>query len=118
MGRFTGLLGLAAILSVAVAFSKHRRAIRPGTVLWGLGLQFLFAFLVLKTAFGRVFDAASAGVNALMLATQHAQPCLARAETALAPLLLGTGANAGTTTSASGWSADASAWTGLSWRAP
>jgi CNT family concentrative nucleoside transporter len=66
MGRFTGLLGIAAILAVCVAFSKHRRAIRSGTVLWGLGLQFLFAFLVLKTAFGRVFDAASAGVNALL----------------------------------------------------
>ncbi len=66
MGRYTGLLGLATILILCVAFSKHRRAILPATVLWGLGLQFLFAFLVLKTGFGRVFDAASVGVNALL----------------------------------------------------
>jgi CNT family concentrative nucleoside transporter len=66
MGRYTGLLGIAAILAVSVAFSKRRGAIRPGTVVWGLGLQFVFAFVVLKTAFGRLFDAASAGVNALL----------------------------------------------------
>ena len=66
MGRFTGLLGLAAILTVCVLFSKHRRAVKPSLILWGLGLQFLFAFLVLKTGFGRVFDALSAGVSALL----------------------------------------------------
>lgn len=66
MGRFTGVLGLAAIVVVSVLFSKHRKAIRPGLILWGLGLQFLFAFLVLKTPFGLVFDSASRGVNALL----------------------------------------------------
>ncbi len=66
MDRFTGLLGLAAILAVCVLFSKHRSAVKPSLILWGLGLQFLFAFLVLKTGFGRVFDALSAGVSALL----------------------------------------------------
>ncbi len=66
MGRFTGLLGLVAILAVAFLFSSKRRAIRPGLLAWGLGLQFAFAFLVLKTGFGRVFEAASAAVNALL----------------------------------------------------
>ncbi len=66
MDRFTGLLGLAAILTVCILFSKHRRAVKPSLILWGLGLQFLFAFLVLKTGFGRVFDALSAGVSALL----------------------------------------------------
>jgi CNT family concentrative nucleoside transporter len=66
MGRFTGLLGLAAILLVAFLVSKHKRAIRPGLLLWGLGLQFAFAFLVLKTDFGKLFQYASDGVNAML----------------------------------------------------
>ncbi len=66
MGRFTGLLGLVVILGVAVLFSKNRRAIRPQLLLWGMGLQFAFAFIVLKTGFGRIFQAASVMVNALL----------------------------------------------------
>jgi CNT family concentrative nucleoside transporter len=66
MGRFTGLLGLVAILSAAYLFSSNRRAIRPRVLLWGLGLQFAFAFLVLKTGFGRLFEAATVAVNAML----------------------------------------------------
>jgi CNT family concentrative nucleoside transporter len=64
--RFTGLLGLAAIVAGAYVFSANRRAIRLRVVLWGLGLQFGFAFLVLKTGFGYVFQVASTGVNHLL----------------------------------------------------
>lgn len=64
--RFTGLLGIAAILAVCFLFSKHKRSIRLSIVLWGLGLQFLFAFLVLKTPAGWVFDEASQGVTAML----------------------------------------------------
>lgn len=66
MERWTGLLGLAVILGVAYLFSRDRRSIRPQLILWGLGLQFAFAFLVLKTDFGRLFQAASHVVNALL----------------------------------------------------
>lgn len=66
MDRFTGLLGLAVILGAAYLFSKHRRAIKLRVILWGLGLQFAFAFLVLKTGFGRLFQAASVAVNAML----------------------------------------------------
>lgn len=66
MERFTGLLGLAVILALCVAASANRRAIRPRLLLWGLGLQFAFAFLVLKTDFGKLFQAASIAVNALL----------------------------------------------------
>ncbi|MCZ2080021.1 MAG: NupC/NupG family nucleoside CNT transporter [Bryobacteraceae bacterium] len=66
MGRFTGLLGIAIILATAYLFSTNRRAIRPQLLLWGLGLQFAVAFLVLRTGFGWLFQAASAGVNALL----------------------------------------------------
>jgi CNT family concentrative nucleoside transporter len=66
MDRFTGLLGLIVIILVAVLFSTNRRRIRPSLLLWGLGLQFLFAYLVLKTPVGRLFQLASVAVNALL----------------------------------------------------
>ncbi|MBI3473842.1 MAG: NupC/NupG family nucleoside CNT transporter, partial [Candidatus Solibacter usitatus] len=66
MGRFTGLVGLAAILSVAWLMSSHKRQIKLRILLWGLGLQFSFAILVLKTDFGRIFQAIGAGVNAML----------------------------------------------------
>ena len=66
MGRFTGLLGLVVILAVAYLLSNQRRAIRLRILLWGLGLQFLFAVLVLRTDFGKVFQAIGAGVNAML----------------------------------------------------
>jgi CNT family concentrative nucleoside transporter len=66
MERFTGLLGLVAILATAYVFSTDRRKIKPRLLLWGLGLQFLLAFLVLKTNFGLLFQSASVAVNALL----------------------------------------------------
>jgi CNT family concentrative nucleoside transporter len=66
MERYTGLLGIAVIMLAAWAFSKRRRAIRLRVILWGLGLQFSFAFLVLKTDFGKLFQAASVAVNAML----------------------------------------------------
>jgi CNT family concentrative nucleoside transporter len=62
----TGLLGLAAIVGAAYLFSNNRRAIQPRVLLWGLGLQFGFAFLVLKTSFGLVFKAIGNGVNHML----------------------------------------------------
>jgi concentrative nucleoside transporter, CNT family len=53
MSRFAGLLGIMVLLSLAYLFSTNRRAIRMKTVLWGLGLQFAFAFLVFKWDVGQ-----------------------------------------------------------------
>jgi concentrative nucleoside transporter, CNT family len=53
MGRFTGILGLLTMLGLAYAFSTNRRAIRIKTVAWGLGLQIVFAILVLRVEYGR-----------------------------------------------------------------
>jgi concentrative nucleoside transporter, CNT family len=53
MGRYTGILGLLTMLSLAYAFSTNRRAIRGKTVAWGLGLQIVFAIFVLRVDFGR-----------------------------------------------------------------
>ncbi len=66
MERFTGLLGLAVIVAVAYLFSTNRRAIQQRVLLWGLGLQFTFAFLVLRTDFGKVFQVVSTGVNHML----------------------------------------------------
>src|ERR1041385_5661034 len=66
MERFTGLLGLLVIIAVAFLFSSNRRAIQPRVLFWGLGLQFGFAFLVLKTPVELAFKAASGGVNHLL----------------------------------------------------
>ena len=66
MGRFTGFLGLVVILAFAWLCSSHKRAIKLRILAWGLGLQFAFALLVLKTDFGKVFQAIGAGVNAML----------------------------------------------------
>ena len=66
MERFTGLLGLIVIMGAAVLFSNNRKAIQPRVVVWGLSLQFGFAFLVLKTDFGLVFQAIGRGVNQMI----------------------------------------------------
>ena len=67
MGRFTGILGMLAILGVCYLFSTNRRAIKLKIVLWGLGLQILFAFFVLDTGAGRgLFQALGNGVNKVL----------------------------------------------------
>jgi CNT family concentrative nucleoside transporter len=54
LARFTGLLGLFVFLAIAYAMSTNRSAIRWKTVAWGLGLQVLFAFAVIKWSYGQV----------------------------------------------------------------
>jgi CNT family concentrative nucleoside transporter len=66
MDRFAGLLGLVAIMGGVYACSKSRKGIKPSLIAWGMGLQFLFAFLVLKTPLGQVFQALSVIVNNLI----------------------------------------------------
>lgn len=66
MQRFTGILGLVVILAVAWLFSTHKRQIKLRLIVWGMGLQILFAVLVLKTDFGIVFKRIGDGVNAML----------------------------------------------------
>lgn len=66
MQRFTGVIGIVAILLAAWLFSTKRSAIQKRVVVWGIVLQFAFAFLVLKTAFGNFFHAVSIFVAALL----------------------------------------------------
>ncbi len=67
MARFTGLLGLITFLGLAYAFSTNRSAIKWRTVAWGLGLQILFAFLVIKWTYGQtILHTASQAVTSLL----------------------------------------------------
>ena len=67
MARFTGLLGLLVFLGIAYAFSTDRRAIRWRTVAWGLGLQIVFAFLVIKWTYGqKILSAGSVAVTSML----------------------------------------------------
>jgi concentrative nucleoside transporter, CNT family len=61
------VVGAVVILGIAYVFSTNRRAIDPRTVAFGLGLQIVFALLVLKTAAGqRLFAVLGAGINKLL----------------------------------------------------
>ena len=67
MPKLQPLVGLIVILAVAYACSTNRRAIDRRTVAWGLGLQVLFALIVLKTAAGQaVFQRLGALINRLL----------------------------------------------------
>lgn len=48
MERLISALGLAVFIGLSYAFSINRRAVLWRSVLWGLGLEFFFALLILK----------------------------------------------------------------------
>ncbi len=65
--RVQPIAGLALLLGLAYCLSSARRAIDYRTVAWGLGLQFIFALIVLKTEAGRAaFQAAGAVINRVL----------------------------------------------------
>ena len=53
MERFTGILGVLAILGIAYLMSNNKRNIDIRLVVWGLGLQLLFGIFILVTPFGK-----------------------------------------------------------------
>lgn len=72
MQRFTGVLGILAVLLAAWLFSTDRRRIRWRTVAWGLSLQLLFAFFVLRFDFGQRAMFWAGGVVTKMLSATAA----------------------------------------------
>ncbi|MGD0346054.1 MAG: nucleoside transporter C-terminal domain-containing protein [Terracidiphilus sp.] len=72
MARFTGVLGVLAVLLAAWLFSTDRKHIRWRTIAWGLGLQITFAFLVLRFSFGRDAMSWAGGVVTNMLSATFA----------------------------------------------
>jgi concentrative nucleoside transporter, CNT family len=64
--KLISLLGLATMVAVAWAISMDRKRFPWRTVWWGLGLQFIFAVIIIHTHFGRlVFEWAQSAVNRL-----------------------------------------------------
>mgnify|MGYP001592660257 CR=1 FL=1 len=55
MSRFIGLIGIAAIILIAVIFSENRKKINWRLVGMALGLQVAFALVILKVPAGRSF---------------------------------------------------------------
>jgi concentrative nucleoside transporter, CNT family len=53
-GIFQPILGAIVILGIGYLFSTNRRAINWVTIAWGLSLQVIFAFIVLKTSIGQI----------------------------------------------------------------
>jgi concentrative nucleoside transporter, CNT family len=53
--RATSFLGLLVFVAVAWLLSVNRAAVRWRVALWGMGLQFLFAVLIIVTPVGRPF---------------------------------------------------------------
>ncbi|MDJ0554450.1 MAG: NupC/NupG family nucleoside CNT transporter [Microcoleaceae cyanobacterium MO_207.B10] len=54
MERVISALGLIVFVGLAYVFSGNRRAVQWRPVFWGIGLQLLFALLILKTKTGLV----------------------------------------------------------------
>lgn len=72
MDRFTGILGILAVLVAAWLGSTDRKHIRWRTVGWGLGLQLVFAFFVLRFTYGQQAMAWAGGVVNAMLGSTAA----------------------------------------------
>jgi CNT family concentrative nucleoside transporter len=72
LDRFTGVLGILAVLLAAWLGSTDRKRIRWRTVAWGLGLQLLFAFCVLRFSYGEQGLMWAGGVVKTMLASTYA----------------------------------------------
>lgn len=67
MNILHGFFGLAVVIGIAFLFSNNKRKVNWRLVLTGVALQFLFAFIVIKTDIGKsVFHAISGGFVRLL----------------------------------------------------
>lgn len=65
--KLISVAGLVVFIAIGLALCTERKHINWRLVIWGLGLQFVFAFLILKTWPGLVaFDAARAAMTSLL----------------------------------------------------
>jgi CNT family concentrative nucleoside transporter len=51
--HFQGLIGVFVLLGIALMLSNNRNQINLRTISWGLGLQWVFGILILKTPLGK-----------------------------------------------------------------
>ena len=69
--RAMGVVGIGAMIGIAWILSSDRRKVNWRLVGFGVGLQFVFGFLVLKTGVGQaLFDGASAVFQQLLAFTE------------------------------------------------
>ena len=67
MERLIGIAGILVLLGIALAMSNNRKAISWQVVTWGLGIQILFAIIILKTPVGvPFFGAIDIGIKNLL----------------------------------------------------
>lgn len=67
MDRFIGILGIIVILAIAFLLSENKKKINWRLVVTGLGLQIVFAVLILKVPLGqRIFQSASDAITKLL----------------------------------------------------
>jgi CNT family concentrative nucleoside transporter len=72
LDRYIGVLGILAVLLAAYLGSTDRKRIRWRTVAWGLSLQLVFAFFVLRFDYGQRAMAWAGDVVKAMLASTYA----------------------------------------------
>ncbi len=72
MSRFIGIIGLIVILSIAYLISNNKKKINWRLVAIGIGLQILFALLILKFPLGRAaFEGVSSVITGLLEFTKE-----------------------------------------------
>lgn len=67
MEKLISLLGLLFFTGVAILLSKNKKAISPRTILAGVGIQFVIAFLILKSPLANNFFAWTTQICAKLL---------------------------------------------------
>jgi len=65
--RLLSLVGIVVLLGIGWLLSVNRRIIPWRVIAWGMGLQFVFALLILKTPVGQAFFSGINGVIVSML---------------------------------------------------
>ena len=89
--RFIGILGILALLGLAWAMSYHKRDVKLRIVFWGLGMQFLFAVIILRQDF---WSFVGMGVLATLLSIYQLRHALAAGDRSLisvVAILIGAG---------------------------
>lgn len=70
--RLRGIFGMVVLLGIAFALSNNRRAVSWRVVGWGMGLQLIFALIILKSGPGRaVFEAAKVAIEKVLSFTDE-----------------------------------------------
>ena len=71
MDRFTGILGIIAILGISYLLSNDKKNINLRLIIWGLGLQIFFGIFILVTPFGKpIFSWCDKAINKLLSFSQ------------------------------------------------